>query len=141
MSPAIMSNTAIATVGQEEHLIFKGVGVEAIRVIKDNGLPFPPIFKIEFRAVFGFDSTHSPRVSWCCGSSNRFLLRCFNELVIAPNIGLLPTAMLAMTAVTAILSTVAYVTGSVTESSKAETIGRLLGEDPRGKQDRGARCA
>ena len=62
MSPAIMSDTAIATAGQEEHLIFKGVGVEAIRVIKDNGLPFPPIFKIEFRAVFGLDGAHSPRV-------------------------------------------------------------------------------
>lgn len=41
--------------------------------------------------------------------------------------------MLAMTAATAILSTVANVTGSITESSKAETVGRLLGEDPRGK--------
>ena len=133
MSPAIMSHTAIATVGQEEHLIFKGVGVEAIRVIKDNGLPFPPIFKIEFRAVFGLDGAHSPRVGWCCGSSNRFLLRWFNELVIAAHIGRLPTAMLAMTAASAILSTVAYVTGSVTESSKAETVGPLLGEDPRGR--------
>jgi hypothetical protein len=49
--------------------------------------------------------------------------------------------MLAMTAAIAILSTVAYVTGSVTEASKAETVGRLLGEDPRSKQDRGDRCA
>jgi hypothetical protein len=49
--------------------------------------------------------------------------------------------MVAMTAASAILSTVAYVTGSVTESSKAETVGRLLGEDLRGKQDRGDRCA
>jgi hypothetical protein len=71
--------------------------------------------------------------------SNRFLLRCFNELVIATNIGPLPTA--AMTAATAILSTVAYLTGSVTESSKAETVDPLLGEDPRGKQDQGDRCA
>ena len=70
---------------------------------------------------------------WCCGSSNRFLLRWFNELVIAAHIGRLPTAMLAMTAASAILSTVAYVTGSVTESSKAETVGPLLGEDPRGR--------
>jgi len=136
-----MSNTAIATVGQEEHLIFKSVRVEAIRVIEDNGLPFPPIFKIEFRAVFGFDGAHSCRVGWGCGSSNRFLLGCFIELVIAANIGLLPTAMLAMTAATAIRSTVAYATGSVTESSKAETVGRLLGEDPRSKQDRGDRSA
>jgi hypothetical protein len=123
----------IAAVGQEEHLIFKGVRVEAIRVIKDNGLPFPPIFKIEFRAVFGFDGAHSPRVGWCCGSSNRSLLRWFIELGIAANIGPLPTARLAMTAASAILSTVAYLTGSVTESSKAETVGPLSGEDPRGK--------
>jgi hypothetical protein len=65
----------------------------------------------------------------------------FNELAIAANIDALPTAMLAMTAAPAILTTVAYVTGSVTESSKAETVGRLLGEDPRSKQDRGDRCA
>jgi hypothetical protein len=48
--------TALA--GQEEHLIFKGVRVEAIRVVKDNGLPFPPIFKIEFCAVFRGDGAH-----------------------------------------------------------------------------------
>jgi hypothetical protein len=65
----------------------------------------------------------------------------FSELVIAANVGPLPTVMLAMTAAIAILSTVAYVTGSVTEASKAETVGRLLGEDPRSKQDRGDRCA
>ena len=54
-------------------------------------------------------------------------------MVIAAHIGRLPTAMLAMTAASAILSTVDYVTGSVTESSKAETVGPLLGEDPRGR--------
>ena len=52
MPPAISSDTAVALAGQEEHLIFKGVRVEAIRVVKDNGLPFPPILKIEFCAVF-----------------------------------------------------------------------------------------
>jgi hypothetical protein len=70
-----------------------------------------------------------------------FLLRRSNELVVAANIGPLPTAMVAMTAATTILSTVAYVTGTVTETSKAETVGRLLGEDPRGKQDQGDRWA
>jgi hypothetical protein len=63
-----------------------------------------------------------------------FLLRRSNELVIAANIGPLPSAMVAMTAATMILSTVAYVTGTVTEASKAEMIGLLLGEDPRGKR-------
>jgi len=63
------------------------------------------------------------------------------ELIIAANIGLLPTAMLAMTAASAILSTVTYVTSAVTEASKTETVGRLLGEDPRSKQDRGDHCA
>jgi hypothetical protein len=49
--------------------------------------------------------------------------------------------MLTMTAPAAILSTVVYVTGAVTETSKAETVWRLLVEDPRGKQDQGDRCA
>jgi len=80
-------------------------------------------------------------VGWCCGSSNRLLLRRFNELVIAATVGPLPTAMAAMTAANTILSSVAYVTGTVTEASKAETVGRLLGEDPRGKQAQGDRCA
>ena len=39
-------------------MIFKGVRVEAIRVVKDNGLPFPPILKIEFCAVFRGDGAH-----------------------------------------------------------------------------------
>jgi hypothetical protein len=47
-------------------------------------------------------------------------------LVIATNIGPWPTAMLAMTVASTIPSTVAHATGSVTESSKAETVGRLL---------------
>jgi serine/threonine protein kinase len=38
-------------------------------------------------------------------------------------------------------SGVVRLTGSVTESSKAETVGPLLGEDLRGKQDQGDRCA
>jgi hypothetical protein len=42
-----------------------------------------------------------------------FLLRRFNELVIAANIGPLPSAMVAMTAATTIPGT-AYVMGSVT---------------------------
>jgi hypothetical protein len=67
------------------------------------------------------------------GESRSWDMLWYFELVIAANIGPLPTAMLAMTAASAILSTVAYVTASVTESSKAETVGPLLGEDPRGK--------
>jgi hypothetical protein len=39
-------------------LIFKGVRVEAIRVVKNNGLPFPPVLKIEFCAVFRGDGAH-----------------------------------------------------------------------------------
>jgi hypothetical protein len=53
-----MSDTAIALVGQEEHLIFKSVRVEAIRMVKNDGLPFPPIFEIEFCAVFRRDDAH-----------------------------------------------------------------------------------
>ena len=49
--------------------------------------------------------------------------------------------MLTRTAATAILSTVVYVTGSVTEAAKTETVYRFLGEDPPGKQDQGDRCA
>jgi hypothetical protein len=56
--PAISSDTAVALAGQEKHLILKGVRVEAIRVVKDNGLPFPPILKIEFCAVFRGDGAH-----------------------------------------------------------------------------------
>ena len=58
MPPAISSDTAVALAGQEEHLIFKGVRVDAIRVVKDNGLPFPPILKIEFRAGLRSDGAH-----------------------------------------------------------------------------------
>jgi hypothetical protein len=54
-----------------------------------------------------------------------FLLRRFNEPVIAANIGPLPTAMVAMTAATTLPGT-AYATGSVTEAYKAETVGRLF---------------
>jgi hypothetical protein len=41
---AIMRDAAEALTGQEEHLIFKGVGVEAIGVIENNGLTFTPFF-------------------------------------------------------------------------------------------------
>jgi hypothetical protein len=58
MTPAVSSDTAIALVGQKEHLIFKGVRVEAIGVIKNDGLPRSRIFKIEFSAVFDDDSAN-----------------------------------------------------------------------------------
>ena len=45
MPPAISGDTPVALAGQEEHLIFKGVRVEAIRVVKDNGCPFPQSLK------------------------------------------------------------------------------------------------
>jgi hypothetical protein len=60
------------------------------------------------------------------GFSNQSYEGVFDKLVIATNIGPWPTAMLAMTVASTIPSTVAHATGSVTESSKAETVGRLL---------------
>jgi hypothetical protein len=50
MTPAVMSDTAVALVGQKEHLIFKGVRVEAIGVIENDRLPRSPIFEIDKRA-------------------------------------------------------------------------------------------
>jgi hypothetical protein len=52
MTPAIMSDAAITLAGQEEHLIFKSVRVQTICMVKNDGLPFAPIFEIEFGAVF-----------------------------------------------------------------------------------------
>jgi len=62
---------------------------------------------------------------WCFLVLITVLIKVFMELVIAANIGPLPNAMLAMTAPSAILNTVNYVTGAVTEASKAETVGRI----------------
>jgi hypothetical protein len=56
MAPAISGHAAVALVGQEEHLIFKSIGVQAIRMIKNNRLAFPPILKIKGSAVFRGDS-------------------------------------------------------------------------------------
>jgi hypothetical protein len=39
-------------------LVFKGVPVEAIRVIKDNGLSFSPVSKIELGAILRRDGAH-----------------------------------------------------------------------------------
>src|SRR5260370_39189099 len=58
MTSTIMSDTAVALARQEEHLVFKSVAVQRIRMVKNDGLSFPPIFKVEFCAVFGGDSAH-----------------------------------------------------------------------------------
>src|SRR5258708_24662524 len=58
MTSTIMSDTAVALSRQEEHLVFKSVAVQRIRMVKNDGLSFPPIFKVEFCAVFGGDSAH-----------------------------------------------------------------------------------
>jgi hypothetical protein len=58
MTSSIMGDTAIAVAGQEEHLVFKGIRVETIRVIEDNGLSRPPILKIELGAVLRGDGAH-----------------------------------------------------------------------------------
>jgi hypothetical protein len=43
--PAISSDAAIAVARHEEHLSFKSVRVQAIRMVKNNGLPFPQSLK------------------------------------------------------------------------------------------------
>jgi hypothetical protein len=45
MTPAVSSNAAVALVDQKKHLIFKGIRVEAIRMIKNDGFPFPQSLK------------------------------------------------------------------------------------------------
>jgi hypothetical protein len=58
MTSAIMRDATVASAGQKEHLIFKRVRVQAIGVVEYNGLPFPPIFKIEFGAVSRGNGAH-----------------------------------------------------------------------------------
>ena len=53
-----MSDTAVALARQEEHLVFKSVAVQRIRIVKNDGFSFPPIFEVEFCTVFGGDSAH-----------------------------------------------------------------------------------
>jgi hypothetical protein len=65
MPPAVSSDTAVALVSQKKHLILKGVPVETISVIKNDGFPFSPIFEIEFSAVFNGDGAY--RISLGCG--------------------------------------------------------------------------
>jgi hypothetical protein len=55
MAPSICRHAAIAVVGQEEHLIFKSIGVQAICMVKNNRLAIPPILKIKVCAVFRSD--------------------------------------------------------------------------------------
>jgi hypothetical protein len=48
MTSAIMSDTAVALARQKEHLIFKSVAVQRIGMVKNDGLSFSPILKVEF---------------------------------------------------------------------------------------------
>jgi hypothetical protein len=64
MTSAIMSDTAVALVRQEEHLIFKSVAVQRIRMVKNDGSSFSPIFKVEFCAVFRGESAHGIPYGW-----------------------------------------------------------------------------
>ena len=58
MSATIMRDTAIATLREKEHLIFKRVCAQRPAVTEDNRLSFPPIFvvDVDVSSVFFSDS-------------------------------------------------------------------------------------
>jgi hypothetical protein len=62
VTSAIMRNTAMAVAGQEEHLVFKGACVEAIGVVEDDGLSFPPIRTVSHRGYAQTNGTSVPEV-------------------------------------------------------------------------------
>ncbi len=58
MAPAIKGNAAIAVAGQEEHLVFKGVAIEAVGMVEDDGVSLPPILEIKFGTVLRGEGAH-----------------------------------------------------------------------------------
>src|SRR5262245_4996743 len=53
MPAAVVSDAAIAVVGQEKHLVFPGIGTERPTVTEDNGLAAAPVFVVNRCPVFG----------------------------------------------------------------------------------------
>src|SRR3954453_13283030 len=58
MAPAVMGDTAIATRGQKENLVLKGVRAQWPAMAKDDGLSLAPVVEINLCSVFGRDRTH-----------------------------------------------------------------------------------
>jgi hypothetical protein len=58
VTSAIVRNTAISSAREEEHLVLKGVSVQAVGVVEDDGLPLPPILEVKLGAVFCGDGVH-----------------------------------------------------------------------------------
>ena len=83
MTSAIMRDATVASAGQKEHLIFKRVRVQAIGVVEDNGLPCPPIFKIEFCAVSRGNGAHGITD----GTAGRYRTLCHRWLPMGAVIG------------------------------------------------------
>src|ERR1700722_7252537 len=58
MAAAIMGDGAITSGGQEEHLVFEGVGAERPAVAEHDRLPLAPVVVINLGAVFRCEPGH-----------------------------------------------------------------------------------
>jgi hypothetical protein len=55
VAAAVVGGGAVAVLGEEDHLILPGVGVEGPAVAEDDGPSFAPVLKIDLRAVLRRD--------------------------------------------------------------------------------------
>ena len=66
VAAAVVGDAAVAAGGQEQHLVFPGVGAERPAVAEDDRLPGAPVLVVDLRAVFRFDEWHERllQVAW-----------------------------------------------------------------------------
>ena len=64
VAAAVVGDAAVAARGQEEHLVFEGVGAERPAVAEDDGLSGAPVVVVDLRAVLGRDRAHMGLDCW-----------------------------------------------------------------------------
>src|SRR5207249_1034930 len=58
MPAPVMGNAAVASRGQEEHLVFEGICAERPTVAEDDWLSRSPVVEVDLRAIPGGDRAH-----------------------------------------------------------------------------------
>jgi hypothetical protein len=58
MATAVMCDASIAVIGQEHHLVFKGIGVEGPTMTEKDRLSNAPVLVVNLRSVFDCNSWH-----------------------------------------------------------------------------------
>src|SRR5437870_2098771 len=91
MPAPVMRNAAVTVRCQKKHLILESLRTQRPAVTEDNWLALPPIFEIDFRAVFGRQPAHTfhsfiglvIRNTWRSACARRSA-RMFSPLTIGP---------------------------------------------------------